>query len=446
MMKYCSKCGNRLKEEDVFCSVCGAKTSIFGVYEEPEILTKKKVVRKGTTGTGMTGTGITGTGVKKTSDTGTRYTAALEQNAIAVSEYLKKASDMEWQKYELNEISKKLKSREENCLKEIAKQDDGLKTNTEEAQETERKIRDYKKLDYRKKVYSFKLGFDPLIFLIALAVMIGLCVLGGVFQFAPLAGIFGSGVSVALKVIIIIGVPVIVEAIVQIVKYFRGKNEHNKAEDAAKEQFEEEQEELEKSTMETLNKDLEDYRSLAAKYSTEKAKLENISLAGIRAEIEANDRASGWISDALEKYYSIKVLAPKYRDLVAVSTMYEYFSQGRCMELTGHDGAYDLFEKELKENIITDKFSEITGNIGQIGESQKNIISQAVKMNGKTEALVDSVDRVISKDLSRFPDGNVNKPLDSSEELRKYYSDVESMIDEQMEYLSGINRTARRWF
>ena len=33
-MKICSKCGNILKDEDVFCSRCGAKTSIFGVTKK----------------------------------------------------------------------------------------------------------------------------------------------------------------------------------------------------------------------------------------------------------------------------------------------------------------------------------------------------------------------------------------------------------------------------
>ena len=68
-MKYCSKCGNKLKEEDVFCSRCGAKTSVFGAYDKPGHEEKKTEIQ---------------TKMKKVLDPdapGARYTAAVEKNA-----------------------------------------------------------------------------------------------------------------------------------------------------------------------------------------------------------------------------------------------------------------------------------------------------------------------------------------------------------------------------
>ena len=78
-MKYCSKCGNILKEDDIFCSKCGAKASVFGVTKKPADAVSAKVSKK-----------ADGTVTKDTLGS-TRYTAAVEKNAVAVMEYLKRA-------------------------------------------------------------------------------------------------------------------------------------------------------------------------------------------------------------------------------------------------------------------------------------------------------------------------------------------------------------------
>ena len=38
----------------------------------------------------------------------------------------------------------------------------------------------------------------------------------------------------------------------------------------------------------------------------------------------------------LDKLYELNVIFPKYRDLVAVSQMYEYVASGRCNTLSGY--------------------------------------------------------------------------------------------------------------
>ena len=49
----------------------------------------------------------------------------------------------------------------------------------------------------------------------------------------------------------------------------------------------------------------------------------------------------------LEKLYAADVIFPKYRNMVAICTIYEYFVSGRCTTLVGADGAYNLYESEL---------------------------------------------------------------------------------------------------
>ena len=141
-MKYCSKCGNELSERDVFCSKCGAKASVFGVTKKPEKGNQAANWKKSSYG-------------RLRADTlpGDRYTAAVEKNAIAVTEYFKRASEMEWQKYQAEEIERQLLAREDKCLKDIASEEAAIKDCEEKAAQTENSIRDYKKLEYRRKVY-----------------------------------------------------------------------------------------------------------------------------------------------------------------------------------------------------------------------------------------------------------------------------------------------------
>lgn len=72
-----------------------------------------------------------------------------------------------------------------------------------------------------------------------------------------------------------------------------------------------------------------------------------------------HDEAYALISDSghmleksLDSLYEMGIIYPKYRNLVAVSTIYEYLSSGRCDRLDGPDGAYNLYEMELRQNIV----------------------------------------------------------------------------------------------
>lgn len=46
---------------------------------------------------------------------------------------------------------------------------------------------------------------------------------------------------------------------------------------------------------------------------------------------------------ALDALYSVNIIYPKYRNFAAICTIYEYFDSGRCTELSGPTGAYNLY-------------------------------------------------------------------------------------------------------
>lgn len=64
----------------------------------------------------------------------------------------------------------------------------------------------------------------------------------------------------------------------------------------------------------------------------------------------------------LQRVYSMNIIYPKYRNFAAVGMFYEYMCAGRCNRLEGHEGAYNIYEYELRMNIIIDELREIKQN------------------------------------------------------------------------------------
>lgn len=72
----------------------------------------------------------------------------------------------------------------------------------------------------------------------------------------------------------------------------------------------------------------------------------------------------------LDMVYSKNILFPKYRNMIAVLTIQEYFMSGRCNCLTGHEGAYNIYESELRQNIIINSLEAIQYSLEQIKQNQ----------------------------------------------------------------------------
>lgn len=99
-----------------------------------------------------------------------------------------------------------------------------------------------------------------------------------------------------------------------------------------------------------------------------------------KTTLEFDDTLS-LLEQALEKHYAQGVLFPKYRNFVAVSAIAEYLSSGRCDKLEGADGAYNLYEMELRQNIVIGQLSTIISNIEQIKNNQYTLYQELTKSN-----------------------------------------------------------------
>lgn len=76
------------------------------------------------------------------------------------------------------------------------------------------------------------------------------------------------------------------------------------------------------------------------------------------------------INIAINQLNSLNIIYPKYNTFVALTTIYEYLITGRCDSLTGNTGAYNLYEQELRSNIIIDKLDTIIEKLDSIKNNQ----------------------------------------------------------------------------
>lgn len=91
----------------------------------------------------------------------------------------------------------------------------------------------------------------------------------------------------------------------------------------------------------------------------------------------------------LELYYGKDIIFPKYRNLVAVCSFYEYFMSGRCYALTGHEGAYNIFENEVRLERICTKLDEVVQRLEDIKANQYMLYDVIQEGNRITERLVE---------------------------------------------------------
>jgi len=104
----------------------------------------------------------------------------------------------------------------------------------------------------------------------------------------------------------------------------------------------------------------------------------------------------------LHQLYKANIIHPKYRGLIPVSMFYDYVDTGRCSTLTGHEGAYNIYESELRDQIIFDKLDKINNNIQGMQKSMyffstrmqsalktisQNMITSADQINSSFAAL-----------------------------------------------------------
>lgn len=106
----------------------------------------------------------------------------------------------------------------------------------------------------------------------------------------------------------------------------------------------------------------------------------------------------------LEKFYDKNIIYPKYRDIVAVSSFYDYLSSGVCDSLEGHEGCYNKFDLEVRLDTVISKLDDVLDNLDQIKKNQHTLYLEMVECNERLSGLSQSL-----RELSTNVTGSVEE-------------------------------------
>ena len=101
----------------------------------------------------------------------------------------------------------------------------------------------------------------------------------------------------------------------------------------------------------------------------------------IESEITAAKQTYYKLVEALANYYSLDIVFGKYRNLVALTRFYEYLLAGRCKTLEGADGAYNIYESEIRMDALITDMGQVLKKLDDIKKGQYLLYEQLVSAN-----------------------------------------------------------------
>lgn len=109
------------------------------------------------------------------------------------------------------------------------------------------------------------------------------------------------------------------------------------------------------------------------------------------------------LTNSLNKLYSLDIIHPKYRNMITVIRLLEYFDSGRCTALTGTGGAYNKYEKEIRQDAIISKLDTAINCLYQIRDTQYMLYESLEDCLDELGAITTQNDKLIStnQDISQ---------------------------------------------
>lgn len=93
----------------------------------------------------------------------------------------------------------------------------------------------------------------------------------------------------------------------------------------------------------------------------------------IRQEIDELSEHRDLLSKAFN--HSMNFIYPKYRNIICVSQFTQYIESGRCESFEGPYGCYNLYEQELRMDLIVDKLDIVISKLDKVIENQNEMVS-----------------------------------------------------------------------
>ena len=144
---------------------------------------------------------------------------------------------------------------------------------------------------------------------------------------------------------------------------------------------------------------------------------------------------------ALRELYAVRkclydsgVIFPKYCNFVAISSFNEYLSSGRCTTLEGANGAYNIYESEIRADRVIEQLSEVVNSLHRIEKNQFLIYSAIQETNEQLRKLNSSMGEAI-KEMKEI---NIQtKDIANSSKVTAYYSRINAYYSKKTAELTN---------
>ena len=107
----------------------------------------------------------------------------------------------------------------------------------------------------------------------------------------------------------------------------------------------------------------------------------------LQAECRECETMLRGLYEARQELAGLKLIHPKYQNLLALATIAEYFETGRCTTLAGPDGAYNLYESELRANRIIAQLDQVLDSLESIKQNQYTAYCMLSQISRETAAI-----------------------------------------------------------
>lgn len=146
----------------------------------------------------------------------------------------------------------------------------------------------------------------------------------------------------------------------------------------------------ENTTIRSENQEIEKRNKIKRETQQSRLGLLNKNKAIIRQKIRETESIR-------HTFYSKNIIYSKYWNIVAICSFYEYFKSGRCDSLTGHEGAYNIYENEIRLNIINDKLDSIIYKLDNIQNNQFSLYNAIKESNYKINQICNNTNRIVEQ-------------------------------------------------
>lgn len=241
-------------------------------------------------------------------------------------------------------------------------------------------------LDYKRQYYVFSDGVGCMLSIVALIFVFVLYV--GLCYIVDLMGFDYTDIMGWLFLLSLIASPFICFSI----PYLIALPKHRKKEQARFEEAKKKYADMQKEYDEAI-KEMKDYdKKIIIQRKLIQENLENLR--------NKYNESSGFLMVA----YAKNIIYPKYQNYVAVSTILDYLKSGRCSQLEGYEGAYNLYENESQMKLIVTKLDDVVNAVKQVSQGQfllaKSIEDSNKRLNILYEKTIESTKNIAFSNMA----------------------------------------------